>query len=71
MDYKLHITSYGQCWDEIAKIYYGDEKLMIELLKANPEYRNYDQLPANIKIKIPILQEKTLTEDKLPIWKRQ
>ncbi|HIE59290.1 MAG TPA: hypothetical protein EYP82_05045 [Hydrogenothermaceae bacterium] len=71
MDYKIHITSYGECWDEIAKKYYGDEKLMTILLKENPEYRNYEKLPANIRIKVPTLEEKTLTEEKLPIWKRQ
>ncbi len=70
MDYKEHITTYVQCWDEIAKIYYNDEKLMTVLLEANPEYRNYDKLPANIKIKIPILEDKKLKTEKLPIWKR-
>ncbi len=69
MGYKIHITTYGECWDEIAKKYYGNEKLMHLLLKANPEYKNFERLPANIKIKIPILQEPLINEE-LPIWKR-
>lgn len=70
MDYKIHITTYGQCWDEIAKIYYGDETLMTILLKENPKYRNYEKLPANIEIKVPEIQTKKLTKDKLPLWKQ-
>ena len=70
MDYKEHITTEGQCWDQIAKIYYNDEKLMTVIIQANPEYRAYSRLPGNIAIKIPILDNKKLTNQQLPIWKR-
>ncbi len=71
MDYKIHITTYGQYWDEIAKKYYGDEKLMTIFLEANPQYSNLEKLPANIKIKVPIIEAPKTTEKKLPIWKRK
>lgn len=69
MDYKIHITTYGECWDEISKMYYGTEKMMHVLLKENPKYKDFEKLPANAKIKIPIL-DKPLSNEELPLWKK-
>ena len=65
---KVHRTIQGETWDAISKMYYGSEKYMHELLKANPEYRNYIILPAGIDLKIPEIKIENPQE--LPPWRK-
>jgi hypothetical protein len=56
-------------WDVIALEELGDDKLMGELLKANPKKgATYLLLPAGEEIVLPNIKPKT--EEELPPWKR-
>ena len=46
-------TIQGDMWDSIAYKLYGDERYMIDLLKANQEYRHIYVFPANISLRVP------------------
>lgn len=65
---KLHKTVQGETWDSISKVYYGSEKYIHELLKANPEYRNFLTFPAGIILRIPEIEIRKPQE--LPPWRR-
>jgi len=65
---KIHKTIEGETWDLISKAYYKNEKYVHELLKANPECRNYIVLPAGLQIVIPEIDIKTPTE--IPPWRK-
>lgn len=63
-----YTTRLGDMWDVIAKEQMGDERFMSILMKANPDYINYDMLPSGITLKIPSVTKKTIVN--LPPWRR-
>jgi len=65
---KLHRTIQGETWDIVSKIYYGSEKYVHELLKANPEYKDYIIFSAGLYLKIPEIELENPQE--LPPWRR-
>ena len=65
---KLHKTKQGETWDIVSKIYYGSEKFIHELIRENPEYKDFFIFPAGLTLKIPKVKKEKIEE--LPPWKR-
>lgn len=66
---KIYLTKDGDAWDEVSKELYGSELFMHEVMKANPQYRDYVLLPGNLTLTIPDVDTQvfpTVT----PPWKR-
>lgn len=61
-------TKLGDLWDAIAKQEMGDERFMPILMRANPEYIDYDCFPAGIVLKIPSIKKSSIVN--LPPWRR-
>ena len=69
MDYKIHIATAGNMWDQIALKYYGDEMKASYLLANNQELTDILILEGGEKVKIPVIQESELITS-LPPWRR-
>lgn len=66
---KTYTTIQGDMWDGIAHNQLGDVKYMDALMRANMQYRNIYIFSAGVQLIIPDV-EKTVTSDKLPLWKQ-
>lgn len=69
---RTYTTSQGDVWDMIALHMYpdsGGEKLMHELLAANPQHRETVVFPANVVLNVPDVE--TPASVNLPPWKRR
>jgi len=64
-----YTTSQGQAWDQVAKDALGSEKLMHEMLKANPEHRYTVFFSAGTELTVPDVDTTSKPQD-LPPWKR-
>lgn len=68
MDYINYQTQDGDRWDLIAWKMYGDPFAYEGILRANPEVPPDAELVGGIDLKVPILEEVTVTADWTP-WK--
>jgi phage tail protein X len=50
---ETYITTQGDAWDGIAYRLWGEERLFMELVKANPEHLDTVVFPAGIKLIVP------------------
>ena len=62
-------TMQGDTWDVIAKKLWGNEKLFVKLMEANPEHRETMFFPEGIELVVPEIETSTAPEV-LPPWKR-
>jgi phage tail protein X len=63
-----YVTKLGDMWDVIAKSEMGDERFMSILMKANPDYADYNMFPAGIELSIPSATKAVIVN--LPPWRR-
>jgi len=66
---KTYTTKQGQAWDQVAKEVLGSEKLMHEMLRANPEHRYTMFFSAGTVLTVPDVEVVNQPEN-LPPWKR-
>lgn len=64
-----YITVQGDTWDIIAKKVYGNEKLMIHMLRINPEWNQTVFFPSGVILEVPELEADD-TPVELPPWKQ-
>lgn len=64
----IYITELGDSWDNISYKVYGNEKYMVELMKANSKYIDKIIFPANVILYCPDITPPE--DDYLPPWKR-
>ena len=57
-------------WDLIAWNAYGDPKQIRILTDANPRLPLSGDLPVNVTINVPVLEQAQINETNLPPWKR-
>lgn len=69
MDYKIHIATAGEMWDQVALKYYGDEMKASYLLANNQELTNILIFDGGEKVRIPVIEESELITS-LPPWRR-
>ena len=69
MEYKTHIATVGEMWDQIALKYYGDEMKASFLLANNQELTDILIFEGGEKVRIPIIKESELITS-LPPWRR-
>ena len=62
-------TMQGDTWDVIAKKLWGNEKLFVKLMEANPEHREIMFFPEGIELAVPEMETVSAPEV-LPPWKR-
>ncbi len=67
-EYYNYKTLQNDTFDSIALDFYDDEKLSNNIIQANPKYSKYILFPANIELKIPIIEK--VVNSTLPPWKR-
>lgn len=71
MSVTQYLTKQGDRWDNIAYQAYGDATRYMQIIQANKPLAIEEELPAGIKINIPILEEdQSPPLDLLPPWKR-
>lgn len=63
---KQYTTVSGDMWDGIAKKTLGSEYYTIELIEANPEYRETVVFSGNVTLCIPEIEQNTFV--KPPPW---
>ncbi len=63
---KMYITKQGQCWDEIAKEVYGNEKYADYLMEANRTYLAIFVFPCGIQLNTPALPARQTNQ---PPWR--
>jgi len=64
-----YTTKQGQAWDEVARDALGDERLMHELMRANPKHRYIVFFSAGTELTVPEVEQDNRPEN-LPPWKR-
>lgn len=64
----VYKTVQGDTFDKIALHMYHDEFKASLVIAANTQYLHYITLPANLKIRIPLIEESAAHT--LPPWKR-
>lgn len=64
-----HITVDGDTFDSLALLYFNEEKLASEIIKANPDYCDVLIFEAGITLTIPAVSTTALPET-LPPWRR-
>lgn len=65
-DLDIYTTAQGDTWDMIAYKVYGNEKYMINLIDANPEYCDIVTFSSGIDLAVPDIDEPIIN---LPPWK--
>lgn len=63
----IYTTNSGDMWDLIAYLVYGDERFMVDLLRANQQYRDIVIFDAGVEIVCPDIDVERATP--LPPWK--
>lgn len=66
--YYVYETLEGDTFDSIALDFYNDEYKSSDIMNANPNYIKVLIFSANVKLKIPIIEEQPVST--LPPWKR-
>lgn len=65
-----HVTVEGERWDQIAYAYYGDPLAYERVIAANPDVALTPELPAGLRLLIPLIEQATLKEG-LPPWQTE
>jgi hypothetical protein len=69
-EYLIHTTGPADRWDSLADLYYGDPTRYEPIARENLNLGFPAILPANVKVRIPILEEETTTDaSPLPPWR--
>lgn len=69
MTYTEYTTKGGERWDTVAYACYGVPTETARIIRANPHVALVQELPAGIRLNIPIV-EQTTPVTALPPWKR-
>lgn len=64
----MYETLAGDTFDSIALDFYNDEALSLNIIQANPEYRNVILFTGGQSLQVPIIEIQTV--ETLPPWKR-
>lgn len=64
-----YTTTQGDAWDLIAYQLWGDERLMLALIRANREYADVVIFSAGVVLVVPDLPE-TASAASLPPWRK-
>ncbi|MDD3534238.1 MAG: tail protein X [Candidatus Cloacimonetes bacterium] len=64
---KWYYTVQGDMFDGIAKKHYGDERVGVAIMQANPEYMDMVIFPANVKLWMPDYELSSTS--KQPPWR--
>ncbi|MDR0476562.1 MAG: tail protein X [Desulfobulbaceae bacterium] len=62
-----YITMQNDAWDAIAYRLWGEERLFVALLKANPEHLDTVLFPAGVELRVPLKPESAIKLE-LPPW---
>lgn len=67
-DYFNYTTMHGDTFDMLALDAYNEEHKADVIIKSNPQYSNIIVFDAGVVLKIPIIEQQSLST--LPPWKR-
>ena len=67
--YNESVTVEGDTWDALALEFYDDEQKSTWIMGANLDYCDTLIFPADVRLKIPIVDD-VETPDTLPPWRR-
>lgn len=70
MPFDAYITLQGDAWDAIAYRLWGEERLFMELIKANPEHMDVVVFEAGVRLQVPPRPER-IVKMELPPWVEQ
>lgn len=70
MTAKTYITLQGDAWDAIAYRLWGEERLFMELMQANPNHLDVVEFAAGVRLTVPPRPERIVTME-LPPWVEQ
>lgn len=65
--YNSYTTQQGDAWDAIAYRLWGEERLLMELVQANPEYLDTVIFPAGVILRVPSQPEQYIKTE-MPPW---
>ena len=68
MTRKIYTTMQGDAWDAIAYRLWGEERLFMELVRANPEHLDTVIFPAGVELVVPE-RPAVATPLELPPWR--
>lgn len=68
--YKEYITREGDTFDMLSLEMYNEESLAHYIIEFNPDYADVLVFDANIKLRLPIV-ENVETPDTLPPWRKE
>ncbi|MBK5142984.1 tail protein X [Budviciaceae bacterium BWR-B9] len=66
--YRFHITTEGERWDQLAWRYYGDAYLYPQIIAANRHVAITPTFKAGITLAIPLIESKPSSVG-MPPWK--
>ncbi len=64
-----YTTMQGDAWDSIAYRLWGDERLFMELVNANPDHLDTVIFPAGVKLNVPERPTAAIKLE-LPPWRK-
>ena len=62
-----YITMQGDAWDAIAYRIWGEERLFMDLVRANPEHLDVVLFSSGVVLRVPPAPERAIKQD-LPPW---
>jgi phage tail protein X len=65
---ETYVTMQGDAWDSIAFRLWGEERLFMALVSANPEHLDTVVFPAGVKLAVPPRPARE-TKMELPPWR--
>lgn len=69
MSNSTYITMQGDAWDSIAYRLWGEERLFMDLLKANPDHLDTVIFPAGVTLSVPD-KPRIAARLELPPWRK-
>lgn len=66
---KTYVTHQDDAWDAIAFRLWGQERHLLELVKANPEHLDVVLFPAGVELVVPVVPV-TQQQLQLPPWRK-
>lgn len=67
MSVNTYITLQSDAWDAIAYRLWGEERLFMDLVKANPEHLDVITFEAGVRLAVPSRPERFIKTE-LPPW---
>ncbi|MDR2054353.1 MAG: tail protein X [Desulfovibrio sp.] len=67
MSADTYITMQGDAWDAVAYRLWGEERLFMTLVAANPEHQDTLTFPAGVALRVPSAPERVI-QTELPPW---